>query len=168
MAREITDNFAVNAAVCMSRYASPPRLWSVQFDQGEPIDYEVQWEIPTVAQLRACANQDDATRDGAYALALAAAEVHLGYLALRRAEGRSGVDFYMIPSGADIDSGPEYDIDRLDLIGLEVSGISGDSDSTIRSRVQRKIEQVRAGSPSLPSVVGVVGFRSARIMFRTV
>ena len=126
----------------------------------------MDWAIPTVAQLRACANQDDATRDGAYALALAAAEVHLGYVALRR--GALWRRFLLGAIGCRDRLGPEYDIDREDLIGLEVSGISDDSDATIRFRVQRKIEQVLAGSLSLAAIVGVVGFRSARIIFRTV
>src|SRR5690349_8995415 len=107
MPREIADNLAVNAAVCMERHRGSPRMWLVQVDQNAPVDYLVTWLAPTPAQIRACANQDDATRDGAYALALAAVDIHLGYVALRRAEGRSGVDFYLIPEGAEFGESPD-------------------------------------------------------------
>src|SRR5262245_23616659 len=100
----------------MERHGQSPRMWSVQVDEGTAIYYRVSWAAPTVEQIRACANQDDATRDGAYGLALAAVDAHLGYVALRRAEGRSGVDFYLVPVGADISPSPDLDIDREDLI----------------------------------------------------
>jgi hypothetical protein len=168
LAKEVTDNYAVNAAVCMERHSISPRVWSVHRDQSAATEYLVTWEAPTAAQIRSCANQDDATRDGAYGLALAAADVHLGLVALRRAEGRSGVDFYLVPDGTEIPDSPEYDIDRDDLIGLEVSGINDDNDRVIRARVRQKVEQVQAGRPPFPSVVGIVGFRTARITFWTV
>jgi hypothetical protein len=168
MAKEIADNLAVNAAVCMERHSRSPRTWSVRADQDHPIDYVTSWEMPTPAQVRACANQDDATRDGAYGLALAAIDVHLGYVALRRAEGRTGVDFYVIPAGTEVSPSPDLDIERDDLVGFEVSGISDDTDSMLRTRVNRKIEQVRSGKLPFQSIVGVVGFRSARIVFRRV
>jgi hypothetical protein len=168
MAREITDNYAVNAAVCMERHRSSPRVWSVQMDQTLAEGYLVVWNPPTPAQLRSCANQDDATRDGAYGLALAAVDAHAGFVALRRAEGRSGVDFYLIPDGAEISDSHDIDIDRDDLVGLEVSGIDDDTDRVVRARVREKVEQVRAGKSSGPSIVGVVGFRTARVMFVTV
>jgi len=38
----------------------------------------------------------------------------------------------------------------------------------IRARVRQKVEQVQAGRPPFPSVVGIVGFRTARITFWTV
>ena len=168
MAREITDNSAVNAAVCMERHSGSPRVWSVQIDQEPLGEYLVTWDLPTPAQLRSCANQDDATRDGAYGLALAAVDAHAGLVALRRAEGRSGVDFYLVPDGAEIPDSHDYDIDRDDLISLEVSGINDDTDRVVRARIREKIEHVRAGMRSCPSIVGVVGFRRARVIFLTV
>lgn len=168
MAREITDNYAVNAAICMERHGSSQRVWSVQINQEPIAEYLVTWNPPTPAQLRSCANKDDATRDGAYGLALAAVDAHSGLVALRRAEGRSGVDFYLVPEGAEIPDSHDLDIDRDDLVGLEVSGIDDDTDRAVRARVREKVEQVRAGLSSYPSIVGVSGFRTARVIFVTV
>jgi hypothetical protein len=44
---------------------------------------------------KAWANDDDATRDGAYGAALAAIELSRGLVAVRRAETRTGVDYYL-------------------------------------------------------------------------
>jgi hypothetical protein len=70
--------------------------------------------------------------------------------------------------GAEIGTDPDLDIDREDLIGLEVSGINHDTDPIIRARVNRKMEQVRAGRLPVRAMVGVVAFRTASIIFRTV
>ncbi len=168
MAREITDNYAVNAAVCMSRHHLPPHVWHVGLDQHEVQAYQVNWALPTVEQLRSCANDDDATRDGAYGMALAAADIHLGLVALRRAEGRSGVDFYLVLEGAEIPTSPDIDVDHEGLVGLEVSGIDDDNDTRIRTRVRQKLRQALEGRSPHPAIVAIVGFQSASILFRTV
>jgi hypothetical protein len=167
MAAEITSNFAVNAAVCMDRHEhASPLDWSVRKNDEPEIAYLLRWEAPSADQKRSCANHDDATRDGAYGLALASADAHLQYVALRRAEGRSGSDFYLVPDGADVAPEPEYDLDRDDLVRLEVSGIYDDDDAKMSSRLSQKVTQAIKGRSHRPAIVSVVGFRSARVFFR--
>lgn len=166
MAREITDGYAVTAAVCMSRHHEPPKAWTVQRDSEPPTAYEVEWLPPTPAHVRSCANEEEATRDGAYCLALAAADAHLGLVALRRSEGKSGSDFYLIPVGTQGSSEPHIDLERDDLVRLEVSGIDRDDETKMRARVRQKVRQAVAGRSLFPAIVGVAGFLSARVVFR--
>ena len=69
MAKEIADNFAVNAAICMSRHHLPPYSWRVRLDQHDTREYLVHWNLPTNTQLRSCANDDDMTMKHACVLA---------------------------------------------------------------------------------------------------
>ena len=63
----------------------------------------VAWEPPDENCLRAWANHDDATRDGAYACAIAAAELSLGLYAISRAETLTGAEYYVAPLGQTIE-----------------------------------------------------------------
>jgi hypothetical protein len=166
MAREITDGYAITAAVCLSRHHRSPTVVTVESDSGLVLQYQVAWPPPTAEHIRSSANVEQATRDGAYALALAAVDAQLGLVALRRAEGRSGSDFYLIPKGSDVPSDPHLDLERDDLIRLEVSGINEDDDAAMRGRVRQKIRQALDGHSPVPAIVGVVGFLSARVVFR--
>ena len=166
MAQEITDGYAVTAAVCMSRHHKSPKTWTVQTDSQPPVPYEVDWLPPTPAHVRSCANKDEATRDGAYGLALAAADAHLGLVALRRSEGKSGSDFYLISAGTHVSPDPHLDLERDDLVRLEVSGIDRDDDASMRARVHQKVRQAVAGRSPFPAIAGVAGFLSARVVFR--
>jgi hypothetical protein len=109
---------------------------------------------------------DEATRDGAYGIALAAVDLYLGFVALRRAEGKTGSDFYLVPAGSDVRSDPHLDLEREDLIRLEVSGINEDDEKNMRERVRRKVQQALTGHSPIPAMAGVVGFLSARVVFR--
>jgi hypothetical protein len=95
---------------------------------------------------------DDATRDGAYALTLAAVELSEGLFAIHRAETRTGADYYIAPAGATLD-------DLEDCLRLEVSGVDRGSRSMVEQRLREKIEQALAGDSNLPAMAGVVGFR---------
>ena len=83
------------------------------------------WEPPDERCRGAWANQDDATRDGAYACALAATELVLGLYAIHRAQTRTGADYYVAP----LNHASE------DLEGwyrLEVSGTNSDAQEVRR------------------------------------
>ncbi|BAS59514.1 hypothetical protein NIES2135_09560 [Leptolyngbya boryana NIES-2135] len=108
----------------------------------------------------AWANQDDATRDGAYACALAAVELSRDLVALRRAETRTGADYYIAPIGTALD-------DLENCFRLEVSGTDLSS-AEVRRRLQEEVAQARRGSSNLPAIAAVVGFRANLIMISSV
>ena len=166
-ARELTDSYALSAAVCMSRHHVPPGVWSVRIDDADDADYLVYWELPTPEHIRSCGNHDEATRDGAYALALAAADTQLNLVALGRAEGRTGSDFYLIPAGTADVGGIHFNLQPENRVRLEVSGIDRDDTSTMNARLNQKVQQAREGLSDVPAMACVVGFLTARIVMRT-
>jgi hypothetical protein len=151
----------------MSRHHVSPKAWSVQRDDSNAVNYLVPWEEPTAEHIRSCGNHDEATRDGAYGLALAAADVHLDLVAFGRAEGRTGSDFYLVPAGTTNDDTPHFNLQSDNRIRLEVSGIDRDNDAIMNARISQKVQQARDGMSDFPAIAGVVGFLSARVLFRT-
>ncbi|MYD00209.1 MAG: hypothetical protein F4X13_13180 [Gammaproteobacteria bacterium] len=109
--------------------------------------------------LRAWNNADDATRDGAYILVVAAVEAELGMVALRRAETRTGADYYV--------GSPDTD-DLESALRLEVSGVNAGDGRAVRGRLAQKLAQARRGISNLPAMAGVVGFREGLILLNHV
>lgn len=165
---EIGGSYAQAAAVCLDRYHGSPAVLSFSCDDEPGTSSRVMWAAPSARVRGAWANQDDATRDGAYGLALASAEDYLGLVALRRAETRSGVDYYLAPAGADVNQ-TDGELDLEASLRIEVSGMSAtNSEAEIQQRLRVKINQARAGASSLPALACVVAFNRARIVFRRV
>ncbi|PYV67336.1 MAG: hypothetical protein DMG96_39645 [Acidobacteria bacterium] len=54
---------------------------------------QLSWLRPTPEVAASWNNSDDAVRDGAYSVALAAVEVELGFVSLLRAEKKTGADY---------------------------------------------------------------------------
>jgi len=165
---EVAATYAQAAAVCLSRHHEPPVAVRVSRDADEIADYAVTWDLPTQRVRAAWANADDATRDGAYCLVLAAAEGQLGLIAFSRASVRSGAD-YLMGRNTVIANPVDGLIDLEHAIHLEISGIDrcrGEFD--LERRVQQKVQQVRGGSRGRPSMAGVVAFNMRRIVFRSV
>ena len=59
-----------------------------------------------------------------------------------------------------------FDLDADDVLRFEVSGISEDDEGKVSNRVRDKLSQVRSGNSLHPGLVGVVGFRTARVVLR--
>ena len=76
---------------------------------------------------------------------------------MRRAETRTGADYYVDLPGAEAD-------DLETAIRLEVSGTSGGNTSVIESRLKQKLEQASNGDSNLPAIATVVGFSELRIV----
>lgn len=108
----------------------------------------------------AWANQDDATRDGAYAFALAAVELSREMAALRRAKTRTGADYYIASIGQEPD-------DLENCFRLEISGTDLTS-TEVRRRLQEKVAQALHGNSNLPAIAAVVGFQAELIMISSV
>jgi hypothetical protein len=121
----------------------------------------VQWETTDERVRSAWANDIDATEAGAYACALAAVELTGGLVAIRRAETGTGADYYIGP--------PDQPFDDLEgCLRLEVSGIDRGTAAAVARRLQQKTEQAAAGNSNLPTIAGVVGFRTQLIQLEVV
>jgi hypothetical protein len=156
LTKAIADCYTEAARVCLDRHHTPPE--EIRIDSDGTIHAAIADWRPTDAQTRgAWANTDDATRDGAYAFALAAAEVTEGLVAVHRAETRTGADYYVAPKGKTID-------DLEDCLRLEVSGVDHGPESAVAQRLKAKLKQAADGASNLPAMAGVVGFRAALVL----
>ncbi len=81
-------NYLDAARVCLDRHHKPPTEFTI-FDDDQEAQVEVNWLTSDDRDHNAWTNQEDATRDGAYAFALAAVDLRR-QVALRRTETRTG------------------------------------------------------------------------------
>lgn len=147
------------ARVCLDRHHISPKEFSLEDDRIKSIA-KVEWEETDGRVKAAWANADDATRDGAYAFAIAATELLRGMVAVRRAETRTGADYYIALSDEDLE-------DLENCFRLEVSGTDSDK-SEVKRRLRIKLEQARKGNSNLPALAAVIGFRVQLILLQTV
>ena len=154
--------YARAAAVMLAVRHASPCVCEVQ-SGGEGTSMMIAWQEPSAGDHRFLANSIDRTEAGAYSLGLAAAGERLDYVALRRVAHGLGADWYLVPRGANIPDDPDLDLDRADLVRLEVSGIAAETDSEMRRRLMEKMDQLReAGIPG-PGWAAVVGFTLPRV-----
>jgi hypothetical protein len=164
----IAASYAEAAAVCLSRHHQPPATLLVTADTREDSHYQVAWSSPTARQLQAWGHPDDATRDGAYCIALAAIEQHLGLVALGRVPRGGGADYYVGPPGSEVNPVDGL-LDLEQAFRLEVSGIDrAGGEARLLGRVREKVEQARNGQSILPAIAGVTAFDLLRVIFRNV
>jgi hypothetical protein len=156
--------YTESARICLSRRHRPPSTWTVEVWQDREVLYGVDWQPPSRREMKGYANADDATRDGAYAMALLAADVELGLVTHSRAETRTGCDWYLQPVA--IEDQAAVDFDTVPLTRLEVSGISDDDRHQLIARVSRKLRQLMSVASQFPSAAAVVGFQSRTVLFR--
>ena len=148
----IGASYTEAACVCLDRHHVSP----VQFEIGTPeqsLETLARWQAASERALAAWANDTDATESGAYGIALAAIELAEGMVAVRRAETRTGADYYVAPSSADVE----------DLEGwrrLEISGVDRGDNSLLTQRLQQKVNQTLNGTSNLPALAIVVGFKA--------
>lgn len=166
--QEVGAGIAMCARVCLYRHHKPPTTAvtvSAQNTADKP--YAVTWLRPTQRQIESVEKRD-ATRDGAYCLALGASEIHLGLFALGRAQTGTGADYYLGPSGNGINV-IDGELDWERAFRLEVSGIDRCStEARLRHRLREKLEQARRGRSNLPAMAVVVAFDLRRIVFQEV
>ncbi len=108
--RPLSEAYACAARVCLSRHHSPPADFYLTNGQSQSIR-EMLWELPDDRAAAVWGNRDDATRDGAYVMAIAAVEVECGMVAISRTEVRTGADYYVAPADAD----PRVQIDSFPM-----------------------------------------------------
>ena len=160
----LSSHLCEAAAVCLSRFhAVPPATLAVRGPTSSR-KYELVWFYPSATAFASNAHDDNATEHGAYAIALASVDAHVGLVTVGRTQARSGADWHLRPYDPRLE--PMFDIDHPDAVRLEVSGISDDDDAKVRQRVRAKRDQ--ASSRAGAALVGVVGFRTARVVFSEV
>ncbi len=94
----IAKNLTEGARVCLDRHHQPPVEFQIS-NLGKKTEAVVKWETTDERTRRAWANEIDTTEAGACACTLAAVELSRGFVAVRRAETRTGADYYMAPAG---------------------------------------------------------------------
>ena len=160
----VNHAYAEAAGVCLSRHHQPPIEVEIrQQPDGTATRHGLSWQPPGEREQVAWANVDDATRDGAYAVALAAVEVSLGLVAVARAETLTGADYYLGPPA---DSEGTDNLERA--FRLEVSGVDRGSQATVHQRLGQKVDQARRGDSILPAYACVVGFQPGYVALRKV
>lgn len=147
----VAANYLEAARVCLDRHHQSPLIIIIDGLDGRT-EALASWEAPSQQVRAAWANEDDATRDGAYACALAALELSNGMVALARAERRTGADYYVGPPGTQLE-------DLESTVRFEVSGVDKGSESVVKQRLQEKLSQAARGASNLPAMAGIVGFR---------
>ncbi len=147
------------AEVCLARHHKPPRTSLQVVYAGGTMMRHLRWSAPNETAQRSWRNRDDATRDGAYIVALAVVEHELGLVALSRADNRTGADYYIgRPESSDLE----------EAFRLEVSGVSEGGLADIHRRLREKKAQVARGDSFLPAYASVVGFRQATVLMNLV
>ncbi len=142
--------------VCLDRHHTPPSEFQLE-DTAVPERVGVDWNRADEATRGAWANETDATEAAGYAIVIAAVELARGFLAVRRAEGGTGADYYVGPPGSGVE-------DLEDCIRLEVSATDRSNEPQIRRLLDRKIAQTRAGRSNLPAMAGVVGLEHKLVL----
>jgi hypothetical protein len=155
----LAGSYLEAARVCLDRHHVSPKEFTLENDRVESIA-RVEWEVTDSRVQAAWANADDATRDGAYAVAIAATELLRGMVAVHRAETKTGADYYIAPISEELE-------DLENWWRLEVSGTHSDK-SAVKRRLLIKLEQARQGKSKLPALAAVVGFRVQLILLQTV
>jgi hypothetical protein len=90
----ISDSYSEAACVCLDRHHKSPADFRLQ-DNDTDDTAGVEWVRADERIRGAWANEDDATEAGAYGIAIAAIEALRGLVAVRRAETRTGADYYL-------------------------------------------------------------------------
>lgn len=157
---EVAAYWVQAAHVCLDRHHTSPTEF-ILCEEPERHTANVEWEVTDARTKAAWANEIDTTEAGAYACALAAAEVLKGLFAVRRAETRTGADYYIGPAGKGLD-------DLEDCFRLEVGGNDRGSEAYVASLLRRKVQQTIDGESNLPALAAAVGFHAKLIMLQVV
>lgn len=156
----IAGGYVDAARVCLDRHHSPPARVTIVKESHQKTAI-VKWEPADERTRGALANRDDATRDGAYGCVIASVELSEALYAVKRAETKTGADYYVAPAGKRIE-------DLEDCWRLEVSGIDKGNHAAIARRLREKVQQTREGTSNLPAVAGVIGFEVLSILIEYV
>ena|SRR5579862_3883931 len=144
------------ACVCLDRHHTSPVTFTVS--RGEKSLKGITAWVAASARIKgAWANETDTTEAGAYCVALVAIEATDGLVAVRRAEGLTGADYYLGKPGEILE-----DLEKSHR--LEVSGVDKGAMSALKSRLGLKVKQAKDGKSNLPAIAAVVGFAATTVL----
>jgi hypothetical protein len=164
--------FVEAATVCLDGlHAARTQAFSVSasgspqgFAWPHPEQLSVNWDAIDEAVAAAYANVEDTVETGAYGVAFAAADAHLGLEAIGRAAIRTGADYYVRPRRRRAPIPSNFYAE--DAFRLEVSGTRGDR-GDCHSRLRQTVAQVRRGGGD-PGLAVVIGFATLQVDFEGV
>jgi hypothetical protein len=154
LTQPVCEYLAEAASVCLSRHHAPPLTLRVHY--GAVAGWAVSWEQPDHRQLAAHRNVNDATENGACAVAIAVLEATLNLFTISRADTLTGADYFVAA-----------DRDCPDLEGahrLEVSGTDLGTVTQLKHRLKRKIAQLKAACGDDEAFATVVAFHEATVV----
>lgn len=156
----VAGAYSEAAYVCLDRHHTSPVILSVA--RGEDSCKGITaWEATDPRTKSAWANETDATEAGAYCVALVTIEATDGLVAVRRAEGLTGADYYLGQPGQIV-----QDLEKSHR--LEVSGVDKGEMTVLRTRLAQKVTQAREGKSNLPAIAVVVGFATMAVLTQDV
>jgi hypothetical protein len=153
-----------SACVCLYRHHISPTRIKVYVDQ-DPFSPMITWKNPTQRDHNSNANRLDATRDGAYAVALICLERKLNLVTVGRAEELTGADWYVAPPGKGTTEMGAPNLDDPSVTRLEVGG--HDDRSSLPYELKEKVKQLERGDANRPGIAAVVGFKKACVLIQT-
>ena len=156
----LAESYVEAARVCLDRHHTPPQECSIGTTRANVVVL-AHWEAADDQIRRSYANETDTTEAGAYACVIATVELAEGLFAVRRAETRTGADYYVAPAGEGLD-------DLEGCFRLEISGVDTPGKSAVEKRLRQKVLQTQRGNSSLPAIAGVIGFPSLLIRIERV
>ena len=151
----IAAYLAEGARVCLDRHHISPATFEIR-GLTQTVKAMAQWQATDKSTKFGWGNETDTTEIGACACVLAAVELLEGFIAVRRAETRTGADYYIAAPGT-----PADDIESF--IRLEVSGIDRGNAAAVARRLREKLAQAKRGDSNLPAMAGVIGFHALLI-----
>lgn len=140
-------NAAEAATVCFFENGHMART-ELTITGSESALVEVNWTDPTPAICRSHNDHQDATKDGAVAIAALCAPILFGKKVGQQSKKGTGFDYYLESNDGFL---------FQNAVALEISGILCNRDD-IEPRVRQKIRQVQKGGAMLDTRVLVVEF----------
>jgi len=147
----IASAFFEAACVCLDRHHTPP-ISIVLENRNETVIGELNWELTDQRMKDAWANMNETTEFGACTIGIVATEATNHLYVVRRAETRTGADYYVSMQDAD-----PRDLEHC--YRLEISGTVSDKSSIVNDRLKRKLRQAARGISNLPAIAVIVGFK---------
>lgn len=154
------DAHSEAARVCLSRHYQPPATFAVRQDDHAG-NILVHWAPSNQKERDAWGDQNDPIERGAIGIAVAYLKHAQSIFVVRRAQRRSGADYYIAPATHDDD-------DFEGAIRLEVSGTDQGTAADVRNRTKAKVRQLKKGNVYSPALAAVVGFSARMVEMKTV
>lgn len=149
-------SLAEAAAVCLEHNGHDQGV-HLKLSGKRKREFRLQWEAASVQTMRTHNDPQDATEDGACAVAIVVVMEVTGLTVIERAFKGGGFDYWLGESAESLFQNKSR---------LEVSGILKGDDSEVRSRVRKKsVQTEKSDSLKIPAFVCVVEFGRPQVSF---